>query len=394
MASNRNPGPVCQYLEPVVVADGTMCRAASPLPGTVCVSQPQGLAEKARRALNIKDAFLLGIRNYAYKETVAKLGADLQLLIDSLWPGIVQALEIYGISIGAGAVLGGIVGAFAGGVGAAPGAILGAELGAEVASLILLALGIKFLAEYCLQHLDQTNQHLQRGLKLAWEACGDHPSLDPAAREFGRAIAELVSLILEAAAAWVLKKGLDAGLRDLNKSKVGRALAPYAKVRYWIDRLGVTDAPVPRKGIATTIEFFEEQTRLSKLSPMEEGKLLSYWKAMDFSRKVTKVVLEPGKELVGYRDPKSPYGFYYTTPGTYIDRVGIDYVTQRSLPPGEAGPVQLVERQFIRYRVKTAVQALESTSSGVRAWDTNRPVPGGGTQYFIPRSWEVLEIIE
>lgn len=364
MASNRNPGPVCQYLEPVVVVDGTMCRAASPLPGTVCVSRPQGIGDKVQRALNIKDAFLLGIRSYAYKETVAKLGTDLQLLIDSLWPGIVQVLEIIGISIGGGGLIGGALGAFAGGVGAIPGAALGAELGADVASLILLALGIKFLAEYCLQHLDQTNQHLQRGLKLAREACGEHPSLDPAAREFGRAIAELVSLILEAAAAWVLKKGLDAGLRDLNQSKLGRVLAPYAKVRYQIDKLR---APVPRRGITTTREFAQKQTRLSERSSVNEAKPASHQKATDFPRDATKEVVEQGKKPGGDHDPKSLHALPAAETTVLTKAQRLETVFQRV---GSAPSAKTAEEAI--QQMHGTLDAVEDAFSGV----PRNPNPG------------------
>jgi hypothetical protein len=318
----------------------------------------------------------------------------LQGIVDSLWSGFVQSLQIYAWSIGGGAALFGIGGAILGeGAGAVPGTLLGAKIGMEVASAILLFLGLRFLAQYVVAHLAQANEHFQHGLTLAWEACGEHPLLESAAQEIGRAIAELFSLVLEAAAAWVIKKGLKAGLQDLKKSKVGQALIPYAKVEFWRNKLGVTDAPVPRRGIATTIRFFEDQLHRGKLDPMDEAKLESYWKAMDFSKEVTSQTLNPGKELVGYRDPQSPFGFYYTEPGTYLDRVGIDYVTKESLPKDVQGPAQLVDREFIRYRVKQPVEVLKSTASGVRAWDTQRAVPGGGTQYFIPKAWEVLEVV-
>lgn len=378
----------------LIVDDGTLPRAPSPRPVPECASRPGGVREYPRRLANVKDAFLLGITKYAYPETVAKLGEDFRVLIDSIWPGFVQALKIYAWSIGTGALVFGVVGAILGeGVGAVPGAAFGAELGADIATGILFLMGVKFLAEYILKHLDQADEHFKRACKLAWEACGDRPPLDPAAQEFGQAIAELFSLILEAAAAWVIKKGLKAGLKELNKSKVGQALIPYAKVQYWRQKLGVTDAPIPRRGIATTIEFFENQVRKGNLQEMDEGKLESYWKAADYSKEITTETLTSGKELVGYRDPSSPFGFYYTEPGTFLDRVGVDYVTEKPLPKGVEGPKQLIPREFIRYRVKRPVETLKSSASGVRAWDTKLPVAGGGTQYFIPRSWEVLEVV-
>ena len=334
---------------------------------------------------------MLGIEKYAYDAAVAKLDSDVKLIVDSIWPGFKQALKVYAWSIGSGAVLFGIIGAVLGeGAGALPGAIIGAKIGAAVGSAILFVQGLAFLAEYVLAHLEEAREHFQAGFKIAWEACGQSPPPnDMAAREFGQGMADLVNLVLQAAVAWVLKKGLKAGLEELNKSKAGRALAPYAKIQYWRNKLGVTDAPVPRSGIETTIKFFEEQIekgRLDKAAFADETKLKSYWSAQDFSKEVKPVSLAKGKELIGYRDPKSQFGYYYTEVGTYIDTAGIDTVT------GEKTPVP---REFVRYRVKAdSVEALKSTCSGVKAWDTKNPASGGATQYFIPKSWEMLEVVE
>jgi hypothetical protein len=388
-------GPLDQVGSPRIVRDGTTPPVNGKVPGPLCTTRPSGIRDFARRVGNLRDAFLLGIRKYAYGETVAKLGEDSKRLVDSLWPGFVQALEVYAWSIGVGATAFGIAGGILGeGFGAAPGAMLGAEIGAEVATGLLSLLGIKFLAEYVLSHMKGANEHFGAGFRAAWAACGNRPPLDLAAREFGRGFAELFSLVLEAAVVWLLRKGLKAGLQELNRSKAGQAIASYAEVEYFRRKLGVTDAPTPREGIATTLKFFEEQTRTGKLKPMEEKDLLNYGKAMDFSAPVESISLKPGKILSAYRDPKSPFGFFYTEPGTYLDRLGIDYVTERRLIKELPKPTIPVDRGFFRYRVKAEVEVLKSRSSGVRAYDTDRPVPGGGTQYFIPKAWEVLEVIQ
>jgi hypothetical protein len=174
------------------------------------------------------------------------------------------------------------------------------------------------------------------------------------------------------------------------KGTESQAVITEATVQFWRRRLGVTNAPVPRRGIATTIAFFAEQLRQGKLSPMDDARLESYWKAMDFSKEITRETLDPGKELVAYRDPESPFGSFYSEPGTSLGRVGVDHVTKRPLPEGTQGPEQMVDREFVRYRVRQRVVVLKSTASGVRAHDTRQPVPGGGTQYFIPRAREVL----
>jgi hypothetical protein len=396
--SQLNPGNQDAFT--AFVQDGTLAREPGAQTTVLCASRPAGVLDYSRRAMNVRAAFLLGVEKYAYSETVAKLDADVRLIVDSIWPGCKQALKVYGWSIGSGTLLFGIIGGVLGdGAGAWPGAMIGAKIGAAVASAILFFQGLRFLGEYVLTHLGEAGEHFQAGLKIAWETCGQ-PSFpnDAAAREFGRAMADLVSLVLQAAVAWVLKKGLEAGLEELNESDAGRALAPYAKVQYWRNQLGVTDAPIPRKGIATTIQFFESQIRMGRLDRgtfTNEAKLKSYWSAQDFSREIKVESLPAGKELIGYRAPNSPFGYYYTEVGTYLDRAGIDSMTAGKLPAGGEGAKPLVPREFIRYRGKTgSVEALKSTCSGVRAWDTKNPAAGGATQYFIPRSWEVLEPVE
>ena len=385
MSTHRQPGSLCQYSISMFVEDGTLCRLASALPGTLN-SAWKATRDYARRVGNVKDAFSLGIEKYAFSETVAILGEDAKMLIHSIWPGFVQVLEIYAASIGAGAVVGGIVGGVLGeGIGAVPGAALGAELGVDVATAILFFLGIKFLAEYVLGHLDQAQAHFSKGCTRAWNANGNPPPLDDAAKEFGRAIATLCSLIVEAAVVYVVSKGLKAGLEKLRKSETGRTLTPYVKVQYWREKLGVTNAPVPRRGIGMTINFFEKQMGIGKLKPMTEAEQLSYMKAMDFSKNVNVEIIKAGEEVIGYRDPTpgKEFGFFYTKVGTSLNKLGVDYVT--GTPP--------VPRKFFRYRVLKDVEVLKSNSSGVKAWDTQQPVAGGGIQYFIPESWNVLKVI-
>lgn len=367
------------------VDDGTLCRWASSLPGAVNDAW-NSARDYARRAGNVKDAFTTGIEKYAFSETVAILGEDARMLIESIWPAFVQALEIYAASIGTGVVIGGIAGGVLGeGIGAIPGAALGAELGADVATALLFFLGIKFLAEYVLGHLSAAQAHFSKGCTLAWNARGNPPPLNEAAKEFGRAVASLCSLIVEAAVVYVVSKGLKEGLNKLKKSETGRALTPYVTVQYWRQKLGVTDAPIPRHGIGVTIEFFERQTQSGKLRAMSEADQLSYMKAMDFSKHVNVEIIKAGEEVIGYRDPTpgKEFGFFYTKVGTSLNRLGVDYVTGTPAVP----------RKFFRYRVLRDVEVLKSNSSGVKAWDTQQPVAGGGIQYFIPESWTVLQVI-
>ncbi len=369
-----------------MVEDGTLARLESSIAGTLC-----GLSNSARKYArsigNVKDAFLLGIKKYALSETISKLGDDATVLIAGVWPGFVQGLEIYAVGIGAGALVGGIVGGVLGeGVGAAPGAIFGAEMGAEAATGVLWFLGIKFLAEYVLAHLDEATGHFKKACTLAWDAPGDPPRIDPAAREFGRAIASLFSLVVEAAVAFVAAKGLKAGIEKLNESKTGRALAPFAEVQYWRKKLGVTDAPIPRQGIARTLEFFEKQKEQIRArngnKALDENTQTSFMKAMDFSKEVRVESLKAGDEVVAFHDPA--YGeskYFFTKSGSSMDRLGIAESTTA------LGP----SRVFHRYRVTSPVDVLRSYCSGVKDHNTGALASGGAVQYFFANPAGILQ---
>ena len=274
-------------------------------------------------------------------------------------------------------------GASGGGAGAIPGIILGAEIGAAIGTAILWFLGIKFLAQYVYEHLDDSRKHFGNGVDSAWRSCGDPASIDLAATHFGKAIAELMSLIFQAAAAWVIKKGLKAGLEELPRARLG---AFSLRMRRFSTGVKNSESPMPSsraQGIGTTIEFFEKQIKDGHLDAnkfTDEASLASHWKAMDFSKEIMPETLKAGKELVAYRDPASPYGYYYAEVGTYLDKLGVDYVTKTKAPEGG-----LVPREYVRFRVRKDVEVLKSTSSGVKAHDTLQPVAGGAVQYFIPR---------
>ncbi len=396
MANSRLEGTICSLSQIQAMRDGVGARTEYPLPGPLCNQRPSGLVGYMASIKNVANAIMLGVERYAYRETVNKLDEDIKLLIDGIWPGLVDAFRIYAISIASGAVVLGGIGAVLGeGVGAVPGALLGARLGAVIGTGILTLMGLKFLVEYVIEHFSKASKHFKRGYELAWNACGDHPPLDPAAREFGMGIANLVSLILQAAVAYMLKKGYKTGSKAFESSKMGRTLLPYAKVQYWREKLGLTDAKVPRAGIATALDFFETQMKLKNLKDIPEKDILGYLKAMDFSKTVKQTTLRKGQELIGYRDPASGgFGYFYTEVGNAMQRLGIDTKTVRPLPEGYSGPGNLVDRGFFRFRINQDVVVLESYASGVKAWDTLKPVSGGAKQYFIPKSWDVLEIIQ
>ena len=155
----------------------------------------------------------------------------------------------------------------------------------------------------------------------------------------------------------------------------------------WFAELGVTDAPVTRRGLATTLKFFHDQ-----MPSLPRKSQLSYLKGIDLHQLVEEVTLEAGCVVSAYRKHnEDPFKTFYTRPGNSVHRLGVN--------PEPGG----VARGHVRYRVKSPVVALESKCAP--AWDTwsdDRPehlrhyyeASGRGAQLIIPESRAVLEIVD
>lgn len=136
-------------------------------------------------------------------------GYQLEGVLQSLIPGLLQMLAMVGLSTVGGAAVGGFIGAFFGGVGAVPGAVVGAQLGAELSTAILTWLGLGFLIVAIGDGLGELAFMVSNAFSIAWHAA-ENPQdkklrVDQAARELARAIAVLVRLILQGILAYVLK---------------------------------------------------------------------------------------------------------------------------------------------------------------------------------------------
>jgi hypothetical protein len=155
----------------------------------------------------------------------------------------------------------------------------------------------------------------------------------------------------------------------------------------WIQAVGVTDAPLPRRNLKAALTFFSRQ--MPGLSPEMAAHFI---RAMDSSRPVREVVLWPGDPLIAFRvGAESPYKLFYGRSGGSKYTSGINH----------AG------RSIVRFEVKTTVVALESYTSGfIDCWtvpdSTQHTVPygramslgvvvaGGDVQLIIPRSSNYL----
>jgi len=123
----------------------------------------------------------------------------------------------------------------------------------------------------------------------------------------------------------------------------------------WVSEIGCTSAPVPRKNIRAALAFFaREMPRLS----IDDA--VGFLVAMDLSKPVREVTLQPGERLIGFRtETESPFKLFFARRGASAHASGISTARR--------GPVHFV--------VRTPVKALESFTTGAKdTW--TRPTPG------------------
>jgi hypothetical protein len=135
-----------------------------------------------------------------------------------------DAVKILAISTAVGAV----IGALFGGVGAIP----GAEIGFEIGLLILEYYGLATLIEAVLNIAVDLVGQLGKFIGLVWDANGDRKQLDLAARALAEAIGILVSAVMVAVAAYLLKKGGEA----LGKTKFAQTVGETRLAQWFKER--------------------------------------------------------------------------------------------------------------------------------------------------------------
>jgi hypothetical protein len=137
-----------------------------------------------------------------------------------------------------------------------------------------------------------------------------------------------------------------------------------AGIAKWVAEIGCTDAVIPRRNIKVALEFFANQ--MAELSLADAASFLA---AMDLSKPVNRVYLQPGDRLIGFRTPtESPFKLFFARRGSSRHASGIN--------PANRGPVHFV--------VRSTVVALESFTTG--AIDTWTPRQPGQTISIAPRA--------
>ncbi len=144
----------------------------------------------------------------------------------------------------------------------------------------------------------------------------------------------------------------------------------------WISQLGVTNAPVPRAGVQTALDFFYRH-----MPELPRRLRLAFLRGMDLSKPVRELTLVSPCTVAAFRKcNEDPFKLFYTKPGTGIDRAGLN--------PSD--------RQFIRYRLVRTATVLESRCSpALDIWTDDRhyfQAAGGAIQFIIPESYRYLKI--
>ena len=159
----------------------------------------------------------------------------------------------------------------------------------------------------------------------------------------------------------------------------------------WITELGVTPAPVPRQGIHEALRFFALH-----MAQLPAAMALNFLRATDLSKPVRIVSLHPGETLIAYRTGnESQFKLFFSRVGNTVMSSGLN-------PQ---------DRSFVRFSVRSSVQALESTAApAIDTWTRLGPgqrttvapranssgymAPGGAIQLIVPDSHSHLLVAQ
>jgi hypothetical protein len=166
---------------------------------------------------------------------------DLQDVVNDIVEVLRQCLIVMLATTGGGALIGGIAGGVGGaGVGAIPGVVVGAGAGAQVGEWILIAMGLKALAEYVVKDMPGIARDYWAGIRQAWLAATPPPlpqqpvrvdrlAVYHAAEKIARAHVAVFVLLLMGIVAYLAKGRGSMGelAKSVRGSKVGPRFAEW-----------------------------------------------------------------------------------------------------------------------------------------------------------------------
>lgn len=141
-----------------------------------------------------------------------------------------------------------------------------------------------------------------------------------------------------------------------------------------IETLSIRDAPLVRRGVGVTLDFFVYVVRADPFQ------WIDYIKGIDFHCDVRQVSLPKGVTLARFEQfegPGRPKPFsYFTKAGTSETSLGTNYSRYR----------------FALFQTERLTPALLSRAADIQFG--GRPRPGGGMQYIIPTSCAPVKMRE
>jgi hypothetical protein len=327
---------------------------------------------------------------------------DLQGVVNDIVEVLRQCLIVMLATTGGGALIGGISGGVGGaGVGAIPGVVVGAGAGAQVGEWILIAMGLKALAEYIVKDMPDIARDYWAGIRQAWLAATPPPlpqqpvrvdrlAVYHAAEKIARAHVAIFVLLLMGIVAYLAKGRGSMGelAESVRSSKVGPKFAEWMvrnegklkaepRLRKEVvkpEEASTNNANVPKTRPQKTIESAKSEPAKAPLSVAQKRQLArdfymkqryppwkidSHLNGIDFNQPVEVVTLPKSTQVVQWQARGAAQGNYYAPPGTSPQQLGIS--------PAALDPVsgQVVDRVAKTYITNSEVEVLKSTAAAV-----------------------------
>lgn len=328
---------------------------------------------------------------------------NLQGVVNDIVEVLRQCLIVMLTTTGGGALIGGIAGGIGGvGAGAVPGVVVGAGAGAQVGEWILIAMGLKALAEYVVSDMPGITRDYWAGIHQAWQAVTAPPlpqqpiridqlALHHAAEKIARAHVAVFVLLLMGIVAYLAKgRGSMADLAEsVRGSKVGPRFAEWmvrnegkikAEPRLRARTSDTRD--INKNGSSATLPRQRSPKEALKSEPVKPPPLTiaqkqqlardfylkqgyspkrvdSHLAGIDFNQPVEIVTLPKGTKVVQWQVQGAPQGNYYAFPGTTAQQLGISPV---ALNPTNG---TIIDKVATTYITNSEVEVLKSTAAAV-----------------------------
>jgi hypothetical protein len=387
---------------PEDLQDGTLALQPAPTANPVCLESRWVVVRVYDKGGYIVTAWKYAFEYDTDEAIIRHTSQDFYEILKGLLPFLEQAILLAAATTAAGAGAGAAGGSLLFGIGAVPGAVFGAEVGLEAAGIILNVLGVGYLLIYIKDHLVEMGDPLMKGTRMAIDSCGLPGELKAAGRLLADGFGVFASLLLQAAAAYVLHEGFKAGREKLGHSQLGEPFAKYAsrmaRRDYCLERLALANEPyLVKSRVQMVVDFIEDEHTKAQLPEMPLDEIVKILRGIDLNSEVKAIDLEPGRELV-QRVHRDGVGPWYSDRGYAAKDLGIDstgrtynpdFIVQRTVKALKSRS-KSIEDKFSNPKTKP-VTIIPKTLSGEPTGEAPKtlqsrigvPVSGGGQQYYV-----------